>query len=78
MPVEQYTESIVLQEMKCVIGKPAVCVLDDYSQGGNGKAKTAFSLVPQNDFIFRFCFIHLKNNSTCHRLLYMSAISCAE
>lgn len=38
---------------------------------------TAFSLVPQNDFIFKCCLIHLKNNSTCHRALYMSAISCA-
>jgi type I restriction-modification system DNA methylase subunit len=70
MPIEQYTESIVLQEMKCVLGdnefgfcfpqgdveqidklekalkkaggKPAVCVLDDYSQGGNGKAKPEY------------------------------------
>jgi type I restriction-modification system DNA methylase subunit len=70
MPIEQYTESIVLQEMKCVLGenefgfcfpqgdveqvdklekalrkaggKPVVCVPDDYSQGGNGKAKPEY------------------------------------
>ncbi|MDR0526860.1 MAG: SAM-dependent methyltransferase [Spirochaetaceae bacterium] len=70
MPIEQYTESIVLQEMKCVLGenefgfcfpqgdveqvdklekalkkaggKPAVCAPDDYSQGGNGKAKPEY------------------------------------
>ena len=70
MPVEQYTESIVLQEMKCVLGenefgfcfpqgdveqivklekalkraggKPAVCALEDYTQGGNGKAKPEY------------------------------------
>jgi 16S rRNA G966 N2-methylase RsmD len=70
MPIEQYTESIVLQEMKCALGenefgfcfpqgdveqvdklekalrkaggKPAVCALDDYSQGGNGKAKPEY------------------------------------
>jgi 16S rRNA G966 N2-methylase RsmD len=70
MPIEQYTESIVLQEMKCVLGenefgfcfpqgdveqidklekalkkaggKPALCTLDDYSQGGNGKAKPEY------------------------------------
>ncbi|MDR3236966.1 MAG: N-6 DNA methylase [Spirochaetia bacterium] len=70
MPIEQYTESIVLQEMKCVLGenefgfcfpqgdveqvdklekalkkaggKPSVCAIDDYSQGGNGKAKPEY------------------------------------
>ena len=70
MPIEQYTESIVLQEMQCVLGendfgscfpqgdvgqinklekalkkaggKPTVCALDDYSQGGNGKAKPEY------------------------------------
>ena len=70
MPIEQFTESIVLQEMKCELGendfgscfpqgdvdqtdklekalkkaggKPAVCALDDYSQGGSGKAKPEY------------------------------------
>jgi 16S rRNA G966 N2-methylase RsmD len=70
MPIEQYTESIVLREMKCTIGenafgyvfpqgdvspvdklekllkkaggKPAVCALSDYSQGGSGKAKPEY------------------------------------
>jgi type I restriction-modification system DNA methylase subunit len=70
MPIEQYTESIVLQEMKCVLGengfgfcfpqgdveqidklekslkkaggKPAMCTLADFSQGGNGKAKPEY------------------------------------
>ncbi len=28
---------------------------------------TALLLVPMKDFIFRFCLIHLKNNSTCQR-----------
>jgi hypothetical protein len=70
MPIEQYTESIVLQEMKCIPGeneagfcfpqgdveqvgklekalkkaggKPAVCALEDYAQGGNGKAKPEY------------------------------------
>jgi hypothetical protein len=70
MPIEQYTESIVLQEMQCAPGensfgfcfpqgdvgqagkleealkkaggKPAVRAPDDYSQGGDGKAKPEY------------------------------------
>jgi 16S rRNA G966 N2-methylase RsmD len=70
MPMEQYTESIVLREMKCVLGendfgfcfpqgdvrqmdklekalkkaggKPAVCALADYQQGGSGKARPEY------------------------------------
>ncbi|MDR3336414.1 MAG: SAM-dependent methyltransferase [Treponema sp.] len=70
MAIEQYTESIVLQEMRCALGenafgyvfpqgdveqidklekalkraggKPVVCALDDYTQGGNGKAKPEY------------------------------------
>ena len=38
----------------------------------------AFSLLPRNFFIFKFCFIHLKNNSICHLCLYNSAISLSE
>lgn len=28
---------------------------------------TAFPKVPKKVVIFRFCLIHLKNNSICHR-----------
>jgi type I restriction-modification system DNA methylase subunit len=70
MPIEQYTEHLVLQGMNCKLGdngfgfvfpqgdvaqvdkldkllkkaggKPDVCPLEDYSQGGNGKAKPEF------------------------------------
>ncbi|MDR1389130.1 MAG: hypothetical protein LBJ31_04060, partial [Treponema sp.] len=69
MPIEQYTESIVLREMKCTLGenefgfcfpqgdveqgklekalkkaggKPVVCTPEDYSHGGNGKAKPEY------------------------------------
>ena len=38
---------------------------------------TAFSLVPRNRLIRRCCLIHLKNNSTCQRLLYSAAIVSA-
>jgi len=76
MPIEQYTESIVLQEMKCNLGKndfgfcfpqgdveqieklenalkdaggkPASCSLDDYLQGGNGKAKPEYIITFNN------------------------------
>ncbi|MDR2864071.1 MAG: N-6 DNA methylase [Spirochaetaceae bacterium] len=70
MPIEQYTESLCLQEMHCTLGenafgfvfpqgdvpsvdklekllkkaggKPAVCPLTDYDQGGSGKAKPEY------------------------------------
>ena len=70
MPIEQYTESLTLSEMKCTIGKnpfgfvfpqgdvegvdkienllkkaggkPKVCLLPDFSLGGNGKAKPEY------------------------------------
>ena len=35
---------------------------------------TAFSLVAINRLIRRCCLIHLKNNSTCQRLLYKAAM----
>ena len=35
---------------------------------------TALADVPQKDFIRRFCFIHLKNNSTCHYARHNSAM----
>ena len=77
MPVEQYTESLALREMKCVLGdngwgyvfphgdvssvdkiesllkkaggKPARCALDDFSQGGNGKARPEYIITMNND-----------------------------
>ena len=35
---------------------------------------TAFFDRPTKRFTFRFCLIHLKNSSICHRDLYRSAI----
>jgi type I restriction-modification system DNA methylase subunit len=77
MAIEQFTESIVLQEMQCTLGenafgyvfpqgdvvridklekllkkaggKPDVCLLDDYSQGGSGKAKPEFIITFNNN-----------------------------
>lgn len=37
---------------------------------------TAFSLVPKNTLMRKCCLIHLKNNSTCQRWRYKSAINC--
>ena len=36
---------------------------------------TAFSLVPKNTLMRKCCLIHLKNNSTCQRWRYRSAIN---
>lgn len=38
---------------------------------------TAFSVVPTNDLMTRFCFMRLKNNSICQRSLYKSVTSGA-
>ena len=38
---------------------------------------TALSDVPKKLFTFRFCLIHLKKSSICHRSLYKAAISVA-
>jgi adenosylhomocysteinase len=38
---------------------------------------TAFSLVPRKRLMRRCCLIHLKNSSTCQRLLYSAAIVSA-
>src|ERR1035438_10548094 len=35
---------------------------------------TAFSLVPRKRLMRKCCLIHLKNNSTCQRLLYRAAM----
>jgi len=77
MAIEQYTESLTLQEMKCAIGdngwgyvypqgdvssirkiedllkkaggKPKHCPLDDFSQGGAGKAKPEYIITFNNN-----------------------------
>ncbi|MBR3549608.1 MAG: N-6 DNA methylase [Treponema sp.] len=77
MPIEQYTESLTLSEMKCTIGKnpfgfvfpqgdvegvdkienllkkaggkPKVCLLPDFSLGGNGKAKPEYVITFNDD-----------------------------
>ena len=77
MPIEQFTESLTLREMRCVLGdngwgyvfpqgdvslidkverllkkaggKPANCALDDFSQGGNGKAKPEYIIAMNDD-----------------------------
>jgi len=77
MPIEQYTESLTLSEMKCKLGdngwgavypqgdvpniedidqllkkaggKPKHCPLDDYTMGGNGKAKPEYIITFNND-----------------------------
>jgi hypothetical protein len=93
MPIEQYTESLVLQEMKCTIGenafgfvfpqgdvssvdklekllkkadgKPAVCPLADYSQGGNGKAKPEF-VITFNKHAHTIIVVECKNSVKKH------------
>lgn len=77
MPIEQYTESLTLQSMRCVLGenefgfvypqgdvadvdkverllkkaggKPRECAINDYSQGGNGKAKPEYVITFKAD-----------------------------
>ena len=39
---------------------------------------TAFSDVPYNALIRKCCFIHLKDSSICHLLLYRPEITLAE
>ena len=83
MPIEQYTESLTLCEMKCTIGensfgyvfpqgdvykidkintllkkaggKPNECDLNDFSKGGNGKAKP--------EYIITFNEVNVKRKS---------------
>ncbi|MDR2712994.1 MAG: SAM-dependent methyltransferase [Clostridiales bacterium] len=77
MAIEQYTESLTLREMKCVLGdnewgyvfpqgdvsavdkierllkeaggKPIHCALDDFKQGGSGKAKPEYIITMHDD-----------------------------
>jgi type I restriction-modification system DNA methylase subunit len=93
MPIEQYTESLVLQEMKCTLGenafgfvfpqgdvssvdklekllkkaggKPTICQLVDYSQGGNGKAKPEF-LITFNKQSNTIIVVECKNSTKKH------------
>lgn len=93
MAIEQYTESLTLKEMKCVIGKnsfgdvlpqgdvldidkidkilkraggkPRECELEDYSQGGKGKAKPEY-IITFHDDIHTLIVVKCKNSSKKH------------
>ena len=93
MAIEQYTESLTLRELKCVLGdngwgyvfpqgdvstinkmaiclkkaggKPIHCVLDDYSQGGNGQAKPEY-IITMNDETNTIIVIECKNTVKKH------------
>jgi len=94
MPIEQYTESLVLKEMKCSLGdndwgfvfpqgdvastdkilemlkkaggKPARCALNDFTLGGNGKAKPEF-IITFNDNVHTIIVVECKNSVKKHR-----------
>lgn len=93
MAIEQYTESLTMQEMKCHIGendfgyvfpqgdvasvdkverllkkaggKPRECALEDYSLGGNGKAKPEY-IITFNDDINTVIVVECKNVANKH------------
>ncbi len=93
MAIEQYTESLTMREMKCVLGdngwgyvfpqgdvsavdkverllkkaggKPVHCALDDFSQGGNGKAKPEY-VITMNDDANTIIVIECKNTVKKH------------
>ena len=93
MAIEQYTESITLQKMKCILGendfgyvypqgdvsdiekielllkkaggKPTFCNLDDFSQGGSGKAKPEY-IITFNDDINTIIVVECKNSNSKH------------
>ena len=99
MPIEQYTESLTLREMKCVLGdngwgyvfpqgdvsvvgkverllkkaggKPIHCALDDYSQGGSGKAKPEY-IITMNDDANTIIVVECKNTVKKHASKDMS------
>ena len=92
MANEQYTESLTLKEMKCIIGenkfgyvfpqgdvssvekieemlkmaggKPKDCDLDDFSQGGNGKAKPEYIITFNDDNIIIILILCLVYNQS--------------
>lgn len=94
MPVEQYTESLTLCEMKCTLGenpfgyvfpqgdvekidkiqtllrkaggKPKDCDLNDYTKGGNGKAKPEY-IITFNDDPHTIIVVECKNSIKKHR-----------
>ncbi|MEY8338877.1 hypothetical protein AALB16_12790 [Lachnospiraceae bacterium 62-35] len=93
MAIEQYTESLTLKEMKCMIGKnsfgyvlpqgdvsdidkiekilkraggkPKECELEDYSQGGKGKAKPEY-IITFHDDIHTLIVVECKNSTKKH------------
>ena len=93
MTIEQYTESLTLREMKCVLGdngwgyvfpqgdvsavdkieallkkaggKPVHCAIDDFLQGGNGKAKPEY-IITMNDDANTIIVIECKNTVKKH------------
>jgi len=93
MAIEQYTESLTLREMKCVLGdnswgyvfpqgdvssvgkverllkeaggKPVHCALDDFSQGGAGKAKPEY-IITLNDDANTLIVVECKNTTKKH------------
>ncbi|MDR1581654.1 MAG: SAM-dependent methyltransferase [Prevotellaceae bacterium] len=93
MPIEQYTESLTIQEMNIRIGqndfgyvfpqgdvaavdkierllkkaggKPKMCELDDFSQGGSGKAKPEY-IITFNDDIHTIIVVECKNSVSKH------------
>lgn len=94
MPIEQYTESLTMKEMRCTIGKnsfgyvfpqgdvssidkisdllkkaggkPKECDLDDYSKGGNGKAKPEY-VITFDDDIHTIIVVECKNTAKKHQ-----------
>ncbi|MDD2477078.1 MAG: N-6 DNA methylase [Dysgonamonadaceae bacterium] len=94
MAIEQYTESLTLQEMNCTIGehelgyvlpqgdvgavdkielllkqaggKPKVCDLEDFTQGGKGKAKPEY-VITFNDDINTIIVVECKRSTKYHR-----------
>lgn len=93
MAAEQYTESLTLKEMKCVIGKnkfgyvfpqgdvptvekiegllkraggkPKECGLNDFSQGGKGKAKPEY-IITFNEDVHTLIVVECKNTVRKH------------
>lgn len=99
MPIEQYTESLTMHEMKCSLGenefgyvfpqgdissigkiekilkkaggKPKECDINDYSKGGNGKAKPEY-IITFNDDIRTIIVVECKNSVKKHQSEYLN------